>query len=221
MTLPVYPGASLLRGLGYSSKWTPEFFVQSAKSATGAEIDLLIAQYPLHSFELTYRFLRDGVAWRDSLSALEFRTMMGFFLSMQGTAGRCLYRNPDDYQVFQNQIGTGDGSTRTFTLTRSYGANGYTASEPIGQVIPGELFNVYLAGSSTPVNPTLYTLSTTNPVANTITFTSAPAVGQAITVDMSYYYYCKLADTAVTFEKFMARLWALNKVQLRSCRPNT
>lgn len=221
MTLPVYPGRDLLKGLTYSQKWSPEFFNQNGDAASGASVDVGIAQYPLHDFELIYAFLRDGIKWRGTLAGLEFRTMMGFHLAMGGTLGRFLYFNIDDHQVFQNQIGTGDGVTTTFLLTRMFGANGYTATEPVGQVIPGALFNVYLNGSYSPVLPTLYTLSTANPVANTITFVIPPPAGQAITVDMSYYYYCKLTNDQTTFEKFMDRLWSLGKVQLRSCRAGT
>lgn len=221
MTLPVYPGPTLLRGLTYNSKWTPTFFNQTAVSASGAEQDIGIAQYPLHDFELTYKFLRDGPRWGNALSALEFRTMMGFHLQMGGSLGRCLYRNPDDNAVYQQPIGTGDGSTTTFTLVRTFGANGYGATEPVGMVDSNALFNVYLGGSSTPVNPSLYAISTANPVANTITFATAPALGQAITVDMAFWYYCKLTSNTATFEKFMSRLWTIGKVQLRSCRPGT
>lgn len=220
MALPVYPGKSLLKGLTYSSKWTPRFFVQTAVAATGAETDVPIAQYPLHDFELTYKFLRDGVGWNDALSALEFRTMMGFHLMMQGSAGRCLYQNPDDNQVWRQPLGTGDGSTTAFTLIRTFGANGYTAAEPVGQVDPTTI-NVYLGTSTTPVAPALYTINIANPVANTITFVTPPSAGTPVSIDMSYFYYCKLVNDAPQFEKFMNRLWALGKVQLRSLRPGT
>lgn len=221
MALPIFPGPDLLRGLTYSSKWTPRFFNQTAVVPTGAEYDIAVAEYPLHDFELTYRFLRDGPRWGDALSALEFRTMMGFHLAMGGSAGRFLYRNPDDHQVSRNLIGMGDGSTRKFTLTRSFGANGYAASEPVGQVNTGELFNVYLGGSTIPVNPADYVLDVSNPVANTITFAAAPASGAAIYVDMSYFYYCKLTSNTPGFEKFMTRLWSIGQLQIRSCRPGT
>jgi len=221
MTLPVYPGRSLLKGLTYGQKWSPVFFNQDADAATGASVSVGIAQYPLHDFELTYEFLRDGAGWTGSLSALEFQTMMGFHLSMAGSLGRCLYWNKDDNAVLQNRIGTGDGTTTTFLLTRTFGANGYTASEPIGQIIAGQPFNVYLNGSLTPVSSSLYTLDTSNSVANTITFATAPTSGYEIAVDMSYYYYCKLLNEQPTFEKFMDRVWSLGKVQLRSCRPGT
>ena len=221
MTLPVYPGPDLIKGLAYSSKWTPAFFNLTATTATGAELDIGLAQYPLHSFELNYKFLRDGPGWGGVQQALEFRTMMGFFLAMQGSLGRCLYRNPDDHQTFQDTIATGDGTTTTFTLTRGFGANGYLSTEPVGQVDTNQPFNAYLAGSATPLAPTAYTVSTANPCANTITFTSAPGAGVPIAVDMTYFYYCKLAGDTLSFDKFKNRLWALEKVQLKSCRAGT
>ena len=222
MTLPVYPDHRALPGLTYSQKWSPKFLNATATTATGADIDVGLAQYPLHDFELTYEFLRDGVRWGHggfALPTLEFKTMMGFHLAIAGTLGRFLFKNEDDCQVFQNQIGVGDGTTTVFTLTRTFGAGGYAASEPVGQVDASQPFNVYLGGSASPLSPALYTLSTANPVANTVTFATAPALGQQVSVDMSYFYYCKLAANAQTFEKFMDRLWRLNKVTLHSCRP--
>lgn len=227
MVLPVYPDRHLLPGLTYNQKWSPTFFNQpTATTATGADIDLGLAQYPLHDFELSYELLRHGIGptnWTNG-QGLEFRTMMGFHLQIGGTLGRFLYKNVDDFEVFQNQIGVGDGITTTFTLTRFFGTGLYGASEPIGSLIPGEMFNAYLNGSSSPVLPTLYTLDTSNPCANTITFGTAPPAPtmgnpQTINVDMSYFYYCKLAQNSNTFEKFMERLWLLNKITLHSCRP--
>ena len=221
MTLPIYPDKSLLPGITYGSTWAPSFMNQAtATTASGADIDLALAQYPLHDFELTYQYLRDGLGpgvWRDG-EGLEFKTMMGFLLQTAGTVGRFLYKNPADHQVWRQTLGTGDGATTVFTLIRTFGANGYGASEPVGQVNQGEAFNVYLNGSATPVNPSLYTVSAANPCANTITFATAPGAGQLIAVDMSYFYYCKLGKANETPKKLMERLWALDKVTLHSCR---
>ena len=218
MTLPIYPDQSVLPGLSVAQKWLPRFAVQTAVASNLAEIDVAIAQAPLHDFELSYNFLRDGVNWGNALTALEFRTLFGFFLQVGGPAGRFAYRNSHDYKVFQQQIGTGDGATTTFTLTRTYGAGGFSGTEPVGLLDTGALFDVYLAGSSTPVNPALYTLNTASPCAQTITFSTAPASGAAIAVDMQYRYYCKFVDSSLTFEKFMDRIWSVGKVALRSCR---
>ena len=224
MTLPIFPGRDLIRGLAYSQKVTDIFYTQTAKTSTGASINVGLSLYPLHEFELTYAFLRDDVprAWPRCADSLEYRTMRGFFLQTAGALGRFLYRDIDDCKVFQQSIGTGDGTTTTFTLIRTFGANGYGASEPVGQVDNGGgalvPFAVYLGGSGIPLSSG-YTVSTANPVANTVVFTTAPNIGQNIAVDMSYFFYCKLADDTNTFEKFMSRLWMLSKVTLQSCRP--
>jgi hypothetical protein len=222
MTLPIYPGRQLLPGLTYNSTWTPAFFnMPTATAASGADIDLAIAQYPLHDFELAYQFLRDGLdhwTWRNG-EGLEFRTMMGFLLQIGGTAGRFLYKNPDDWRIWRQSVGVGDGATTTFTLTRTFGASGYFGTEPVGQVNLTEPFNAYLNGSAAPLAPSLYSVGTANPVANTITFATAPPPGQNIAVDMAYWYYCKLAKSNNTAKKFMDSLWSMDKVQIHSCRP--
>jgi hypothetical protein len=219
MTLPVYPGRNLLAGMTYNSKWSPIFFNQSATTTTGADLDVGMAQYPLHDFELTYSFFRDGPHAGGTLAGLEFRTMMGFHLALAGTLGRFLYRNPDDDRAYRNQIGVGDGATTVFPITRTFGANGYFGTEPVGHINVDAGVNVYLGASAAPLDPTLYAIDTSVPVANTITFDTAPGAGQAISLDMEYFYYCKLHDNSNTFEKFMDRLWLLNKITLHSCRP--
>jgi len=219
MTLPIYPDKSIVKGLGFSSKWSPEFFnMPTETTATGADIDLSLAQYPIHNFELTYSFLR---GWREAgTAALEFKTMMGFWLMLGGSVGRFLYKNPDDNFVAAQLIGVGDGATTTFgPIVRNFGANGYSASEPVGQIDTTQPITVRIGNLVH--GPSLYTLDTTSPLNQTITFPSAPLSGNAIYMDFSYFYYCKFADNANTFEKFMNRLWMLQKVTIKSCRPGT
>jgi len=217
MTLPVYPDRTVLPGLGFSTKWSPVFFnMPTQTAAAGADIDLALAATPLHDFELTYEVLRD--AGRNTLEASEFRTMMGFHLQLGGTVGRFFFKNIDDFSVSQQLIGVGDGVTTAFVLTRTYGLGGYSGTEPVGGVNTAYPFNVYLGDSATPADPSSYTLSTTMPCQQIVTFGVAPLLGQNVRVDMNYWYYCKLADNSNTFEKFMNRLWLLNKVKLHSCR---
>jgi hypothetical protein len=215
--LPIYPDGSVLPGLGFNVKWAPEFFnIPTGTTATGADIDLALAQYPLHNFELTYEFLRDRWFW--STASLEFKTMMGFFLMLGGSVGRFLYKNPDDCFVAAQQIGTGDGATTTFgPIQRSFGANGYSASEPVGQIDTTQPITVRLGNAAQPSS--LWTLNTASPLNQTITFATAPAASVPIYMDFAYFYYCKFPDNSNTFEKFMDRLWLLQKVSIRSCRP--
>lgn len=217
MPLPIYPDRTLLRGLGFSTKWSPEFFnLATETTATGADIDLALAQYPLHGFELTYNFLR---SWRAPANAsLEFKTLMGFWLMLGGTAGRFLFKNPDDCFVAAQLVGTGDGTATNFgPIVRTFGANGYFASEPVGQIDTTQPVIVRL-GDAVQSSST-YTLNTTAPLNQIITFATAPAAATPIYMDFAYFYYCKFADNSNTFEKFADRLWLLQKIAIKSCRP--
>jgi hypothetical protein len=222
MTLPIYPDRSILKGLGFTTRWAPTFFnMETETTASGADIDIALAQYPLHSFELTYNFLRDagGARGWGAGANLEFRTLMGFWLQLGGTAGRFLFRNPDDCVVAAQQIAVGDGSTTTFTVIRSFGANGYGGAEAVGQIDTTQPVIVRLGNAVQP--PSTWALNTASPVAQTLSFATAPSAGSPIYMDFAFFYYCKFADNANTFEKFAQRLWALQKVSIKSCRPGT
>lgn len=210
MTLPVYP---TLKGLAYPVKWTPSFVnMPTQTTSDGSDIDLGLADYPLHDFELSYDFLRD-------YSGLtEFKTLVGFVLQNGGTKGRFLFSHPDDNIVVGQGVGTGDGTTTTFTLVRSFGAGGFAGIEPVGMADLTTTFNVKVNGVLKTLG-TDYTVDQTTGAANTITFASAPASSAAITVDMSYRYYCKLLSNAQEFDKVWATLWANSKIVLHSCRP--
>lgn len=215
--LPVYPGRDLLRGLAFNVKWAPQFYnMPTQTAASGADLDLALASEPLHDFELTYDHLHD---WgRDARESMEFRTMAGFFLTMRGSVGRFLFKWDDDDTVAQQLIGTGDGTTTAFTLVRTLGTERYGSTESIGALNTDETFNVYVGGNPIPVLPSAYTLDTSAAKNQLLTLATAPAAGQEVRVDMSYYYYCKFPDSACTFEKFMERLWLLNSIKIHSCR---
>lgn len=211
MTLPVYP---TLKGRAWY-KWTPRFYnMPTQTTASGADVDLGLAEYPLHDVEITYDVLRDYNG------LVDLKTLMGFVLQIGGVKGRFLFSHPDDHSVTAQGIGVGDGSTKTFTLVRSFGAGGFAGIEPVGQVDLGSTFNVYVAGVLKTIT-TDYTVDQTTPGANTVTFTAAPASSAAITVDMTYFYYVKFTDDAQEFDKMMSGLWSAPKVVLHSCRPGS
>lgn len=215
--LPIYPS---LPGLTYDSKWSPQFFnMATATTDTGADIDLGFAEWPLHDFELTYSVLRNNFnGYVDpNYHGTEFKTMMGFYLMMRGTLGRCLYLNPDDNSVTGQAVAVADGVATIYApLQRTFGVADYNSTEPVGVVITTETLNVYL--DAVLQDPSTYTIITTAPMSQQLKFNSAPTNGAVITIDMSYYYYCKLPDNANTFEKFMDQLWLFNKIVLHSCR---
>jgi hypothetical protein len=221
MTPIVFP---TLPGLGFSVHWKPQFInAKTATAASGADIDVALADTPLHDFELTFNFLRDGAGWQGGtnglgpIQSIEWRTLAGFVLQMQGTVGRCLFKWKDDCSVTGQNIGTTDGTTRIWTLVRTLGAGGYGGTEPIGWLDQTQPFNLYLGGVLQA--PSTYALLTSVGAEQQIDFNAAPAAGQTITCDMTYFYYCKLSENAQDFEKFMNQLWKLGKLTLHSCRP--
>ena len=212
VTMPaVYP---TLPGLAYSVLWEPQFSnMPTAKSASGAELDLGLASTPLHLFTLTYNFLRDR------FGETEFKALMGFFLAAGGNLGRFLFKNPDDCCVKQQFIATTDGSAHTWQLVRTFGDGLNSATEPVGYVDLTQPFNVYLDGVLQPADT--YSVATTAPVNQVLDFNGTPSAGQKITVDMTYFYYCKFSTANLSFEKFMNQLWQLKKIELQSNRAGT
>jgi len=207
----VYP---TLPGLGFSVHWRPKAWnMATFSSDTGSKVDLGYADSPTHEFELTYDFLRGQNFQRGSI---EFKIFMGFWMNMLGNLGRFLFKNPDDYQVARQVIGTTDGVSHIYQLSRTFGIGEYSATELVGYVDTTEEFNVYLDG--TLVSPSDYIDVKFYPVNQTIIFSSTPTIDQEITVDMSYFYYCRFTEDTMDFEKFMDNLWLIKTVKFESLR---
>jgi uncharacterized protein (TIGR02217 family) len=215
MTAPVtYPGVTVLPGLDIKVIWRPKALnFAPQQHASGREVIVGAAQYPMHEFELQYNGLRNYP------TIVEFQTLMGFFLQLAGTLNGFLFSNPYDNQVTGSQIATGDGATTKFILTRTYGAGGYTAAEPIGYlntILPA-VFNVYVNGVLKTLG-TDYTLDQTFPGKQTITFTTAPPATQPVSIDASYWYFCRFSDDALDFEQLVYNIFQIKKVMLLSKR---
>lgn len=186
-----------------------------AQSTSGAEVRVNYWNAPIWEWDLTYEYLPDTDS-RNGVTASDLKTLMGFYTSTSCGFLPFYFNDPDDNQVFNQPVGTGDGTTVSFNLYRTYGIDEYTTSEPVGCVNTNQPFNVYLNGVLQVTNT--YTLVTTTPVGSYIRFNTAPTPGALITCDMSYYYYVRFADPKYDFEKFMDKLWSTKKITLRSLR---
>src|SRR5579871_6282717 len=161
MTAP--PSLPALAGLSWSRHKKPQFSTRVASHASGREVRVALMEYPLYEFEAVYNGLSSAAspaAAQTGLGAASLQTLMGFFLQLQGQFGTFLYVDADDNTVAGQVFATGDGSTRSFTIMRSFG--GFL--EPVGWVTT--LSNVYLNG----VRTSGYSLTT----PNTLVFTTAP-----------------------------------------------
>lgn len=122
MTSIVFP---TLAGLTFDIIKRPRFSTKADKSVGGQSTRTPFFPYPVWEYELAYDYLPDSSI--DSANSLQ--TLMNFFLARQGGYDTFLFQDPDAYQVTDGPIGTGDGTTTTFTLSRLAGLK-----EPIGQV---------------------------------------------------------------------------------------
>ena len=209
-----------LPGLTYSVIWRPKALNAPVQTHTsGREVRISYAEYPLHEFELTYNFLRD-IPYRGP-GATERRTLMAFFMSLGGSLTGFNFKNTDDYSVTNQSLATTDGINSQFgPLVRTYGAMGYNWTEPVGYVDMTQAFNLYYDGGLVdPADPTLgYQVLQTQPLAQAVKFNNTPPSGHVLTVDMSYFYYCRFSDDTMDFEKFLEGVWKVQKVKLISLR---
>lgn len=209
----VYP---TLPGIDINVTWRPKAVnFQPQIHTSGNEVRVGAAQYPLHEFELQYNLLRDRP------TEIELKTMLGFFLSLGGSLNGFNFQNPWDYFVVGQSLATTDGINSQFgPLVRTYGADGYQVSEPVGYVDLTQPFHVYIDGNRVdPSDATWgYTVQTTQPVNQQLKFNNTPAAGHVVTIDMSYFYYVRFSDDTLDFDQILWRIWELKKVKLMSLR---
>lgn len=190
-----------LPGLAFSVHKRPQFNTRISEAASGHEIRNALMDYPRWEFELTYEFLEDSSGAESSL-----KTIMGFFLSRQGSFDSWLFKDPDDYKVEGGLLGIADGVSPGFYLLRYIGDFG----EPVGQVDTTNTINVYADGVL--VDPGDYTVV----LPNLIEFDSAPANGVEVTADFQFFFACRFIEDSMDFEKFSDKLWNLQECSFRS-----
>lgn len=188
-----------------------------AQATSGAEIRVNYWTAPLWEWDLTYEYLPD-TAERSGITASDLKTLMGFYTYTSCGFAPFYFNDVDDNSVQGQVLGTGDGSTASFTLVRTFGIGEYTTTDNIGSVnINGPVsFIVYVNGVAQ--SDSTYKIVDATPMNNYIVFNTPPAANAVITCDMSYYYYVRFADPKYDFEKFMDKLWSVKKITLRSLR---
>lgn len=115
MTLNVYPS---ITGYVWTPTIAPVWNSQAQKTVSGRVVAATYQQYPLYKFQVKYATLSQSV----------FDTLLAFFNQQQGNVVPFWFdAGPGNDSVTAQPIGTGDGTTTTFQLLRSYGG----FSEPI------------------------------------------------------------------------------------------
>jgi uncharacterized protein (TIGR02217 family) len=204
---------------GYSIHRKPTFASIVRTPPSGREVTEIQNLYPLWEFELPYEILRE-----QSLNSAPFAPVSGFheltqisefWMRRNGQYGAFIYLDPDDNTRVGQTIGTGDGTTSTFVMVRTWGSGLLQLTEPVGvvDVRIGVTLNIYLNGVllSQPGN---WWISSKD--LRTLSFTTPPGNGVVITADFSYFYYCRFIEDVIDLEEFMTGRWTLKSLKFRS-----
>lgn len=210
-----YPTIGTLPGQDISVVWRPKGYnFDPQVTPTGQEIVIPSSGYAAHEFDLIYNCLRNR-----NPTEVEFRTLMGFWLRMNGTTFGFLYSNPYDnasVNAFSQAADLTDGTSVYYLLTRSFGYGLNYGVEPIGVLDATQNFQLYANG--TPVSssdPTYgYSVDLSQPWNQRILFNSAPPANVQLAWDMSYYYYCRFDSDKTEFEQVLYNVFQNRKVTL-------
>jgi len=188
LTFPALPG------LNWNSLKTPVWSSKIQTSVNGKELRAALFSRPRWKFSLSYEVLRAD-------THQELQNLMGFFMLMKGSFDDFYYVDSTDNAAADVQFGIGDGSTRTFPISR-----------PIGGYTDGVLVNgsptVKVGGATTAVTTT-YGIND-----SAVTFAAAPAIGAVLTWSGNFYFRCRFLADAADFENFMYQLWQMKKLEL-------
>jgi hypothetical protein len=203
--LPVFPALPY----GFPIKWTPTLKTTIGTASSGREARLNNQPSALHQFELVFEELRD-----QTQNAIPFAELAGFtqymqlcqlWLGMYGRFGLFYFDAPWDDSRTDQLIGTGDGTTTGFVVSRTVGIGAVTITEFVGGL--NTVINVKIAGVPT----SAYTVS-----GNAIILNTAPSLGAAITATFSFYYVCRFMEDNQDFEEFYKDRWTVNSLKFRS-----
>lgn len=193
MSNAVFP---ILPGLSWGVRKTPVWKTVTHESVSGMELRTALMTYPRYRISLSFEVLRAGQG------NTELQQLVGFFNARRGSWDDFLWLDPDDNTVTAIGFGTGDGATKTFTLSRPFG--GFL--EPVQDFASAPA--VYVAGALK-VAPADYSIAN-----GKCTFVSAPAMGAALTWTGQFYKRVRFQRDEAEFEAFMKDLWAAKKIDL-------
>jgi uncharacterized protein (TIGR02217 family) len=190
-----------LIGQEWSVHYKPRFSTTATQKVSGRESRAALMSAPLWDIELSFDRLRS-----DSLA--ELQTVIGFIAEQTGQVLPFLFSPPGSLGTVSNAVlGTGDGSSKSFTLFRTIG--GY--SEPV-QAVSGSP-SVYVSGAL--VSPSLYTVSIRPAI---VTFITAPSSGAVVTASFSAAHLARLMEDQGDLEQITSSLWQMKSLKIETVR---
>ena len=211
--IPVFPTLPI----GYPVKVSPNMDTIIGTTKSLREMRVALRHVPLWDFEIKFEELVDQTqnqtAYAPFAGEMQYEQLVQLWISMYGQANVFAFDCPWDDSRSNQQIGTGDGTTTTFTVYRTWGLGANATLAPVGMV--NTVYQVQVNGVTVP--STEYYIA-----RDTIVFKDAsgnpypPGNGYAITMTFSFYYLCRFVEDEQDFEEFAKNRWTVPSLKFRS-----
>ena len=185
-----------LPGITWSITKTPRYSTRKQSAMSGYEVRLSRRALPMWDFKLSYEYLNG----QRVAGVSELEQLVGLFLRHRGSWDSFLFTDFSDNNVTNQLIGVGDGTTKTFQLTRVWGSHAEPCTN-INQIGNVKINNVVV---------TNYTVSS----MGLVTFITAPSAGQSVTWTGSYYYRARFNDDYIDADALWKDAWECKKIDL-------
>jgi uncharacterized protein (TIGR02217 family) len=200
----------VLRSLQFPVTRSPYFQTNIQKAKSGREVRISEQAIPLRKWSMSFSALRQnkiqvGQTYND------FARLEGFFLQLGGAFDSFLFQAPEDFQLTDEDIGTGNGIALTYQITRNLG--GY--KESIYEIATSPVPVVKVNG----VTKTVVTDYTINSSTGVITFVVAPPNTQHVTVTLQYYFRCRFTNDNIDLDLITSNLWQGETVEIEALKP--
>jgi hypothetical protein len=196
-----YPSFPALATLGWTAHVRPRFATGIAAHVSGRESRAPARAFALYEIELNYDVLRAD-------ANAELQAIAGFYAKIGGRAGAFWIAPPGLALVVGQTLGSGDGVTTTFPLTRS--ALDYSEPVQAASGVSAVYLNGVAQGAGWLVTPGFHPA---------IMFATAPAPGTVVSADFGVLWLCRFAEDVADLENFMTMLWRWRSVKLQTVRP--
>ncbi len=187
----------MLSGQSPQVRKNPTWSTTAKRSASGLPIRRQELAYPIWEFDVSFDVLRATPTHDEVAQIFEF------FNEAMGRARPWLFLDPSDYRAVGAPIGTGDGTTTAFQLSRQIDS----FAEPVFAA-----FGVTVFDNGSPAAASL------GP-GGVVTFLAPPAAGHALTWTGFFFFVCRFEDDDLTLDEIYAQLWGLKDMKFVTAPP--
>jgi len=179
---------------------------RTSSVASGKRWRSPLRQYPTIRWTLTFEALTSLSSYQ-GLVAQGWQYLEGFIVDQSGPFQEFLFQDiyTADYQISGGLIGTGDGVTTNFTISRAL----RNTHEPVGWVNASDVSNVSVGGVTQGTGWSIVT-------PNILSFATAPAPGAAITITCNFYWRCTFTEDTALMDAFMLDLLDFKELKFES-----